>query len=396
MRSVQTASSFGAHNKVLLALAIIGTAAAVSSGFVDHAPNRLVSGRPLPLWHIASAPITTGICAIGIFLFIASLLLPQTKRLHCAVMASAAGLLLLVLYGAGEAAASLAMSGSPAARTSLGPAFWAMSLCALLAIVDALQRLGTGSGARVLIAMVLGGIFVVMASAGVFDALSIMREYVSRRGAFTSELLRHCELVLATLGFALLIGVPFGILAARRPSTKTPIFSVLNLLQTIPSVALFGLLIAPLSALAVAAPALGAIGVHGIGFAPAVIALVLYSLLPVVRNTHAGITSVDPAVIETASGMGFTPRHIFLWVEVPLALPVFLAGVRIVMVQAIGLAVVADLIGAGGLGTFVFQGLGQYAVDLVLLGTIPAIFLALTADFAMRILIAILGRRRAP
>jgi len=130
-------------------------------------------------------------------------------------------------------------------------------------------------------------------------------------------------------------------------------------------------------------PFLGCIGV-----APAMIALVLYALLPVVRNTAVGLAGVDRAVIEAGRGMGLTSRQIFLQVELPLALPVLLAGLRIVTVQAIGLAVVAALIGAGGLGTFVFEGLGQYAVDLVLLGALPAIFLALAADFILQTLAA--------
>ena len=130
--------------------------------------------------------------------------------------------------------------------------------------------------------------------------------------------------------------------------------------------------------------------IGGIGIAPAIVALVLYALLPVVRNTVAGLTGVDGAVIEAARGMGLTAGQIFRQIELPLALPVFLAGLRIVLVQAIGLAVVAALIGAGGLGTFVFEGLGQYAVDLVLLGALPAILLALAADFLLQTLSAVL------
>ena len=156
---------------------------------------------------------------------------------------------------------------------------------------------------------------------------------------------------------------------------------MLNLLQTIPSIALFGLLIVPLSALAAAAPSLAALGIAGIGPAPAIIALILYALLPVVRNTVAGIAGVDPAVVDAARGMGMSERQLFRQVQLPLALPLLLAGLRIVTVQTIGLAVVAALIGAGGLGTFVFAGLGQYAADLVLLGALPTIALALGRRF---------------
>src|SRR5207237_6779058 len=136
-------------------------------------------------------------------------------------------------------------------------------------------------------------------------------------------------------------------------------------------------------------------GIGGIGMAPAIVALILYALLPVVRNSVAGIAGVDPAVLDAARGIGMTQRQGFWQVELPLALPLLLAGLRIVTVQAIGLAVVAALICAGGLGSFVFQGLGQYAADLVLLGALPAIALALAADFLLQSATALLGRRVA-
>ena len=170
----------------------------------------------------------------------------------------------------------------------------------------------------------------------------------------------------------------------------------MNLLQTVPSIALFGLLMVPLSALATGAPALGALGIGGVGPAPAIIALILYALLPVARSTLAGLAAVPPAAVDAARGMGMTARQVFWQVEVPLALPVLLAGLRIVTVQTIGLAVVAALIGAGGLGSFVFEGLGQFATDLVLLGAVPAILLALSVDFLLRLLSDALRRRFAP
>jgi osmoprotectant transport system permease protein len=181
----------------------------------------------------------------------------------------------------------------------------------------------------------------------------------------------------------------------RRPGWQGPVFAVLNLLQTIPSIALFGLLIVPLSAVASAFPSFAALGIGGIGVAPALIALVLYALLPVVRSTVAGLSGVDRGVVDAARGMGMRQRQRFWQVELPLSAPVLLAGLRIVTVQAIGLAVVAALIGAGGLGSFVFQGLGQYAADLVLLGALPAIALALAADFLLQSATALLGRRVA-
>jgi osmoprotectant transport system permease protein len=372
------------RNRVLLVLVAAAGAATVLTGFVTHAPNRLLSGRPVALWHAVPPGTALGIAALGSCLLVACFL-PQTRRLHWTAAGLAAALLLLLPYGAGEAASMLAAaSGSPAARTGLGAAFWTTALCAALAVVNAIQHLRAGPMARLLVSGMLTGAVLAMLATGSLDGLSIMREYANRHDVFAAELRRHCALVLGALGPALAIGVPLGLAAARRPRVEAPLFAALNLLQTIPSIALFGLLIEPLSMLATAVPSLGAVGVRGIGAAPAVVALVLYSLLPVARNVQAGLVGVDPAVIEAAAGMGLTRGQILWKVELPLALPVFLSGLRIVTVQAIGLAVVAALIGAGGLGAFVFQGLGQYALDLVLLGAVPAILLALAVDIVLR------------
>ena len=382
------------HNRVLLTLAAGGTVAAAVAGFVSYAPNRLLSGQPITLWEAASGPAAAGIGLLAAMLLAAAFISPG-KMLHNAQAALAAALLLLVLAAAGQAASAMSLGAKPAVRISLGTAFWTLAACAALAIVDALQRLGAGAVARLLTAGAIVAGVAALAVAGIFDALSIAREYANRRLLFADALSRHTALVAGSVGLAVVIGFPLGVAAARSPRLENPLFAALNLLQTIPSIALFGLLIVPLSALAAAVPPLAAIGIGGIGVAPAIIALVLYVLLPVVRNTAVGLAGVDRAVIEAGRGMGLTSRQIFLQVELPLALPVLLAGLRIVTVQAIGLAVVAALIGAGGLGTFVFEGLGQYAVDLVLLGALPAIFLALAADFILQTLSAVLRRRLA-
>ena len=156
--------------------------------------------------------------------------------------------------------------------------------------------------------------------------------------------------------------------------------AVLNVIQTIPSIALFGLLMAPLSALAVAVPWLRTLGISGIGLAPAIIALTLYCLLPIVRNTYEGLVQVPHHVVDAARGMGMTERQILAKVQIPLALPVFLSGLRVTIVQALGLAAVAALIGAGGLGSIMFQGLFSNALDLVLLGAVPIVVMVVVVD----------------
>ncbi len=385
------APHLGVHNQVLFALVVAGSVAALTSGFVAVAPNRLVSGRPILLWATTGGIFTAAIAIIaGLLLAIA--LTPSRKAGAAAAVMLAMALLLLITAALGDAARTLAVGAGAAARVSAGTAFWVIAGCAALAVVDALQRVHAGPALTTAVVVAVCGGIAALAWAGTFDMLSIAREYASRRALFAAALARHIALVAGSVGPALLIGVPLGVAAARKPRLQGPLFAVLNLLQTVPSIALFGLLIVPLSALASAIPQLAALGVGGIGPAPAIIALVLYALLPIVRNTAIGISGVDPGVIDAGRGMGLTPRQLFWRVEWPLAFPVLLAGLRIVTVQTIGLAVVAALIGAGGLGTFVFEGLGQYALDLVLLGALPAIGLALAADFLLHMVSALLFR----
>lgn len=182
--------------------------------------------------------------------------------------------------------------------------------------------------------------------------------------------LQHIFLVLVATAIAVLIGIPLGILITRKPKLGQPILGFANVMQTIPSLALFGFLL-PI-------PVIG-----GIGARTAIVALVLYSLLPIIRNTYIGITSVDPAIREAARGMGMTDRQILSQVEIPLALGVILAGVRVATVIGVGLATIAAAIGAGGLGEFIFRGVAILDNQLILAGAVPAAIMALIADFLL-------------
>jgi osmoprotectant transport system permease protein len=382
------------YNHVLPVLVGVAAVAVATLGFVTVAPNRLVSGRAVALWLAADPGLSVAVALLGVVLLAAACVSPR-RAVHRATIVIAAALVLLILAAAGRAAATLMTSAPPAMRVSLGAGFWVLLGASGLAVLDGLQRARAGIVAQLTAAVVIAAAFFVMAETGLFDALSLAREYRTRQDLFAAALTRHVVLVAAAIGPAVLIGFPLGVAAVRRPGWQGSLFAVLNLLQTIPSIALFGLLLVPLSALATAVPSLARLGIGGIGMAPALIALVLYALLPVVRSTVAGIGGVDAAIVDAARGMGMTRRQRFWRVEMPLAMPVLLAGLRIVTVQAIGLAVVAALIGAGGLGSFVFEGLGQYAADLVLLGALPAIGLALAADFLLQSATALLRRRTA-
>jgi osmoprotectant transport system permease protein len=182
--------------------------------------------------------------------------------------------------------------------------------------------------------------------------------------------LEHFWLVGISTLLAVAIGVPLGIVSARWPVWNKPVLGTANIIQTIPSLALFGFLL-PVPWLGDRADRL------------AILALTLYALLPIIRNTYTGIRSVDPAVLEAGRGMGLTDRQLLLQVELPLAAGVILAGVRVAVVVSVGLATIAAAIGAGGLGEFIFRGLAMVNNQLILAGAIPAAALALTADFGL-------------
>jgi osmoprotectant transport system permease protein len=338
------------------------------------------------LWRAVDGAALVGLTAVVVALAVATL--RPSRTLHWLALAGSILALIVLPLLAGRAANALMAGAAPAARVGLGGAFWILMLTTGLAAVDATQRIGLAALRRGALALLPAAGLLALAFAGAFDDLSLAREYANRREMFASEFLRHVLLVAAAVVLAAMIGMPLALASRGRPRFGRAMFGTLNLLQTVPSIALFGLLIGPLSALARELPFLQALGIRGIGTAPALVALVLYSLLPIARSTLAGVENVPAAATEAARAMGMRPLQILRQIELPLAWPVLVAGLRIVTVQAIGLAVVAALIGAGGLGSFVFQGLGQNALDLVLLGALATIALALAADLGFAVLIA--------
>lgn len=197
--------------------------------------------------------------------------------------------------------------------------------------------------------------------------MSLLRFYVENSREVLGLLGQHVFLVLVSTAIAVAIGLPLGILLTRRPAWRRPVLGLANIFQTIPSLALFGFLI-PL-------PLLG-----GIGARTAIVALVVYALLPIVRNTYTGIAGVDPAVREAGRGMGMTDGELLRLVELPLAASVILAGIRVATVVGVGTATIAAAIGAGGLGVYIFRGVAVVDDRLILAGALPAALLALAAD----------------
>jgi osmoprotectant transport system permease protein len=197
--------------------------------------------------------------------------------------------------------------------------------------------------------------------------------FAEHRAEIFDTTLEHLTLVVIAMAFAILIGVPLGMFVVQRPALRRIALGVASILQTIPSLALFGFLI-PI-------PFIG-----GIGRRTAIVALVLYALLPILRNTYVGLTGIDPAVLEAAEAMGMTNAQILWRVRLPLALAVILAGIRTATVITIGVATIAAAIGAGGLGTFIFRGVAMVSDAVILAGAIPAALLAILADLLLGLL----------
>jgi osmoprotectant transport system permease protein len=204
--------------------------------------------------------------------------------------------------------------------------------------------------------------------------------FYQNRGQILSLTLEHLWMVGVAIAIAIVIGVPLGILVSRRAWLHKPILGGANVLQTIPSLALFGFLLP--------APWLGERAER-----LAIVALVLYALLPIVRNTYTGIIGIDPAIKEAALGMGMTDGELLTRVELPLGAPVILAGIRIATVTAVGVATIAAAIGAGGLGELIFRGVAMVNNQLILAGALPAALLAIIADLGLG---AVENRLRVP
>lgn len=375
------------HNRVLLLLAIVAIAAAALP-FVSVAPNRLVSGEGRALWQLWSF---TPVLLLAVLCALVALAFTPGRAARWLTLILSEGLFIGLFWSAGLAATAMISAESPLARTSIGSGLWLWLALCLLASSDAIRRLTPHPVWRWVLNAQIWIVPLFLLFSGELNALSLLKEYANRQEIFDDALAQHLTILFGTLAPALLIGVPLGVWCYRHPARQGGIFALLNVIQTIPSVALFGLLIAPLAGLVKSFPLLSTLGIAGTGLTPALIALVLYALLPLVRGVVAGLSQVSADVLESAKAMGMSARQCFWKVQLPIALPLLLRSLRVVAVQTVGMAVIAALIGAGGFGALVFQGLLSSALDLVLLGVVPAIALAVVIDALFALWLALLG-----
>ena len=371
-------------NRVVLTL---GGLAVAATGLLDGVriqPNRIVSGTAYGL------PETLGLgptLLVVLPLLVMMALAARPTRGREAVMLLLATVMLTVMPWALSGFIGRFIDASAgAARAALSAGSWLVGFALILMVVDLRQRLQAGAAVTAAILAVTLGSLVAALTGGALDTLALVQEYIVRRAAFAEAIINHLALVGIAVGTSLIVAVALALWMRRVAAVRQGVLGVLSFIQTIPSLALFGLLLAPLAWLASRFPLLSELGIQGIGWAPALLALVGYSLLPMTRNTFIALDGVEPSVIEAARGMGLAPLQVFFRVRLPLALPLLIEGIRITTVQAIGLAAVAALIGAGGLGTFIFQGLGQAAMNLVVLGALPIVLMAMAVDALLKAL----------
>lgn len=355
--------------------------------------NRIAEGTPQQSWDVLQ-PFESA-ALYGLVIATAALSLFQKNRPN---IIAVSGFLANAIFVAGfvllqrGAEAQLA-SAAESARVSIGSGGWLLILGSYLLLVSSAKRTYEQRALRTVIA--LGGVLAVatLIAAGSLTDLSVVREFTVRRDRFTEALGEHLIIAFSAVGAAAVIGIPLGIAAVRREALEKALFFVVNIFQTIPSLALFGIMVAPISFLAQRFPLLRTLGIRGIGWTPAIVALTLYALLPLARNAFSSVKGIDEGIISAGRGMGMSKWQILYQIEIPLALPVILGGLRTATVQAVGNTTVAALIGAGGFGVFVFQGLGQSVPDLILLGAIPVVILAVVTDRVLAGLIELVTPR---
>ena len=372
-------------------LTAVGAAALLFLPFAILKSNRIVPGDARAIADFLPAGGAAAFYAVLLAVAVISICVSNAR---VRLIAGLIGIVTVSLAVA-EAGDVLTPIGNKIVRIAPGSGFWILLLALGLIATDAITRLRPGPGLRVLLLFLFLLIMGFAFAQGTFDNLSVMREYAVNADRFATEARKHVYLTLGSLIAAVIVALPIGTLCHRVPRMRAGILGALNVVQTIPAIALFGILMAPLGALAAAVPFAGKLGISGIGAAPAAAALFLYSLLPIVANTATGLQRVSRSAVDAAHGMGMTPWQVLGSVEMPLALPVILTGIRIVLVQNIGLVTIAALIGGGGLGAFVFQGIGQTAIDLVLLGAIPIVVLAFSAAVLLDALVEVLERGKS-
>ncbi|MZQ99107.1 MAG: ABC transporter permease subunit [Acidaminobacter sp.] len=343
-------------------------------------PNRVVRGIPLDGEALLEGRILLALAATGLVTAAVIYALREREgKLFLLngvpwMLSFVPGLLMLILSSARPVGGNFDLE---VARMSLSSGYW-LVFAGILMLQSGAPRGGVLMSLTVLISLAVLGF-------GLAPHLALYKEFMNIEVAFYAELRRHLTLSLASVVVALLPGILLGYICHRHQRLREWILGTVNLFQVAPTLSLLGLIMIPLTFLSRNIPLVAELGIRGVGFAPAFIILTLYCLLPITANAFSGFDQVETAVVDSALAMGMTRRQIFRQVLFPLALPVIFSGIRTAVTQNVGNTILAGLIGGGGMGALIFLGLSQSATDLVILGTIPVVLMALILDAVFKL-----------
>lgn len=364
-------------NVVLLSLSLFMLVVFWALDVVSIAPNRIAAGTGFSALDALGWP---GVLLATLLLTSLVLFSWQPSQPHYrAQLAAVTAIMALMPLGLITSRYLLIDAELPQARIVIGPAYWVVLFVLFLCLVEIRLRLNLSRGWPMLL---LSGVALVWWLCGALwlDSLALVQEFKIRDRQWLTAMTQHVTLVGMSVGVSIILGLSLALLMRRYSRFQKGAFAILNGLQTIPSLAIFGLLLWSLTWLAAKLPFLAHWGVSGSGTTPVFIALIAYGLLPIVRHTYSALEHISAETLELANAMGMRSGQRFWQVRLPLAIPVLIEGVRITTVHAIGLTAVAALIGAGGLGTFIFEGLDQNVMEMVLLGALPILIMALIVD----------------
>ena len=370
-----------AHARVVaIAGSILGVAATLAPGYVSFRPNRILDGTSASALH-AFGPFAWVLLSAWVLAALVSAAPIAVRAKGLAVGLLAGSTVVLSVWRIGVLARDYLAEKGDIARLSLGLGFWLSLLAAYLVIFASTAWLSRGWERALVSYLPIVGVMAILFTGGL-SSISIMREYANNADDFAMQFQQQLAYVIGATLSGIVIGVPLGVLAARRPRAEPAVFAVLNILEVLPVLAFIGLLNPVLAGLSVRFPVLADLGIRPVGWAPVLIVLTAYAIYPIARNVYTAMTTLDEATVDAARGIGMGTMRRLFEVELPLAAPTIVAGIRIAVVQTTAGAIIAGLVGGGGLGTFVFLGASQTATDLVLLGTIPIVALALFFDRA--------------
>lgn len=370
--------------------------------FMIIRPNRIESGAAM---HVGSAigdafPLFV---VVLILLLIVTVSYIKYEKLHpLAVIAFTISVISIFLALTGIGAQNHLAGMGSSARASLGYGFWMLLAGFILILVEHtnlyVQKAGQSNRLpkhliKSLVLLLCMTMLIVLYALGLLSGISIVRELTDKSDRIFGELIRHMQLTIGATGTGLFISLFLSYIAYRKPVVERYVNMIANFAQVVPTLALLGFIMIPLSILSSRYVFLKEIGISGIGFFPAYIVLTLYTLLPITTNTLAGFKTISTSVLEAAQGMGMNRRQMLLKIELPMAFPAIYTGTKTALIQAVGNCILAGLVGGGGLGAILFLGLAQSAFDLVIVASLTVVLIAVFLDIVLTGFEGIINKR---